>query len=117
MVFRRQRFYGLWGALAVMQAGFMDCDGQRKAERIDNDVLFPSLDFLVPVYAAVRINMTGSLYASGIHETKTGTFLPSCLFTDENAQGIHHLFKHAFKLPLMVCSPITFFLNQFKTVS
>src|SRR5699024_3547718 len=62
--------------------------------------LFPSLDFLVPVYTMVRINMMGSLYASGIHDAKTGTFLPSRLFTDKGVQGIHHLFKHTFKLPL-----------------
>ena len=44
--------------------------------------------------------MMGGLYASGIHDAKTGTFLPSRLFTDKGVQGIHHLFKHTFKLPL-----------------
>ena len=56
-------------------------------------------DFLVPVYTAVRINMMGSLHTSGIHDAKAGAFLTPCLFTDESVQGIHHLFKHAFKLP------------------
>ena len=60
----------------------------------------PLIFFLVPVYTTVRINMMGGLYASGIHDAKTGTFLPSRLFTDKRVQGIHHLFKHTFKLPL-----------------
>lgn len=92
--------YGLWGALAVMQAGFMDCDGQRKAERIDYEVIFPSLDLLVPVYTTVRINMMGSPYPSEILDAKTGDFLPSRLFTEKRVHGFHHLFKHACKLPL-----------------
>ena len=40
--------------------------------------------------------MENRAYRQG-YDTKTGAFLPSCLFADKGVQGIHHLFKHALK--------------------
>ena len=76
----------------------MDCDGQRKAKRIDNDVFFPALNLLISIYTTVGINMMGCLYTPGIHDTKTWIFLPSHLFTNESVQSVHHLFKHCMRI-------------------
>ena len=33
------------------------------------NVFFPAFDFLVPIYSPVRVNMVGSLDASGINDS------------------------------------------------
>lgn len=81
-------------ALTVMHVGGMHVDGQRKAERVNHNVLLPPLDFLVAVNAfAGRVRVVRRADGTGVYDAQAGVLSPPGKPPDYSDQIIRKLLQ------------------------
>lgn len=86
---------------AVVDAGPVDGDRQREAERVDHHVLLPALHLLVPVYPlAGRVGVVRGLDAPGVDDPQARALIAAGGLAGEGMEGLHYVLDRTLELPL-----------------